>query len=136
MEVHVFSLVKPVAPFRPIKVLRPRSLDQGTCFEILSFGRNRNITDKLLPGGTRRFEMFSFNAWETTEEREQDEQTVLRPCRIHFVFAGPKFDYTDFPNLQDWFHMADPACTIDFIRPAHPGYTIYNDSRPRYSVTT
>ncbi|CAK4687138.1 unnamed protein product [Aphanomyces euteiches] len=40
-------------------------------------------------------------------------------CRVQFVFAGPKYDYSQFPNLQTWIRYTDPKCSIEILRPYH-----------------
>ncbi|KAF0693963.1 Aste57867_15117 [Aphanomyces stellatus] len=46
--------------------------------------------------------------------------SLAATCRVQFVFAGPKYDYKDFPKLQSWVQYTDPQCAIEFVRTDHP----------------
>ncbi|CAK4079438.1 unnamed protein product [Aphanomyces euteiches] len=50
----------------------------------------------------------------------QSSTSKQLPCRVQFVFAGPKYDYNQFPNLQSWIRYTDSKCSIEFLRPNHP----------------
>ncbi|CAK4675025.1 unnamed protein product [Aphanomyces euteiches] len=79
-----------------------------------------SIHRKIAPARMRNIRVEDKAAPARVQDVRSEDKAAEETCRVQFVFAGSKYDYSNFPSLQSWLRYADPKCPIEFIRANHP----------------